>query len=94
MTTQVIFNLDSALKNKAMKKAQAEGITLTSVLKLATKAYVDGFLDIGLVGTEKLNAETRKILIQSLKESKKGKGVSEGFTDADSAIAYLNKGKE
>lgn len=57
MTTQVIFKIDKKLKEKAMAKAQHDGITFTSVLKLATKAFVEGDLMLGLVGSEKFNAK-------------------------------------
>ncbi len=88
MTTQVIFNIDSGLKAKAMKKAQSEGIPFSSVLNLATKAYVEGSLDITLAPAEKFNATARKTLDRALKDLEEGK-VSPRFKDADSLIKYL-----
>lgn len=41
MNTKVIFNIDKKLKVKAMQKAGRQGLTLSSVLNLATQAYVD-----------------------------------------------------
>ena len=46
MTTQVIFKIDKKLKERAMKRAENEGLPFASVLKLATKAYVEGDLTI------------------------------------------------
>ena len=60
MTTQVIFKIEKKLKEQAMKKAQSKGIALASMLKFATKAFVAGQLDVGLVGTEVFNAKTRR----------------------------------
>ena len=73
MTTQVIFKIDKKLKDQAMKKAQHEGIAFASVLKLATQAYINGKLDVELVPQEKLNAKTRRELIQISKDIKAGK---------------------
>lgn len=50
MTTKVIFNTDKKLKAAAMKKARGQGITLSSVLNFATKAYVDDRMKIDVLG--------------------------------------------
>ena len=89
MTTQVIFKIDKKLKNKAMKKAQGEGLAFASVLKLATQAYVKGELDVELVVRRKLNAKTRKEIEQALKDIKSGKNLSPAFDNVADAIAYL-----
>lgn len=47
MTTKTIFNMDSALKKKAMKKAREDGLSLSAVLNLALRAYVGGGLRVG-----------------------------------------------
>ena len=67
MNTQVIFKIDKNLKNKAMKKAQSEGISFTTILKLATKAFVENQLNVGLVTKEEFNPRTRKAIISELK---------------------------
>lgn len=89
MTTQVIFKIDKRLKDKAMKKAQDEGLAFASVLKLATQAYVKGELDVELVARPKLNAKTRKEIELVLKDIKAGKNLSPAFDNVDDAIAYL-----
>ena len=89
MNTQVIFKIDKKLKERAMKKAQEEGVPFTSVLKFATKAYADGDLHVGLVGSESFNEKTRKELAQSLEEMRSGKDMSPGFSSAKEAIKYL-----
>ena len=68
MVTQVIFKIDKKLKDKAMAKAQNEGIAFALVLKLATKAFVAGDLTLGLIGSEKFNATTSKEVRKALKD--------------------------
>lgn len=89
MTTQVIFKIDKRLKDKAMKKAQVEGLAFASVLKLATQAYVNGELDVELVARPKLNAKTRREIEQALRDIKAGKNLSPAFDNVNDAIAYL-----
>lgn len=48
MITQVVFKTDKSLKDKAMKKAQSEGVTLKAVLYNALKLYTEGKLIFGL----------------------------------------------
>jgi antitoxin component of RelBE/YafQ-DinJ toxin-antitoxin module len=91
MTTQVIFKIDKSLKDRAMKKAQGEGVPFASVLKLATKAYVEGQLDIGIVSNQPFNAATRREIASALKDIKTEKNLSPRFTNAKDAIAYLKK---
>ena len=89
MTTQVIFNIDTHLKARAMQKARREGIPFSSVLNFATKAYVDDTLNISLVQEERLNTKTRRMLDRELREIKEGKNMSPLFTNAKDAISYL-----
>ncbi|OGE73592.1 MAG: hypothetical protein A3I07_01015 [Candidatus Doudnabacteria bacterium RIFCSPLOWO2_02_FULL_42_9] len=89
MTTQVIFKIDKKLKEKAMKRAQNEGIAFSSVLKLATEAYAKGSLDVQLVAEPRLNDKTRKVIEKALKDIKAGKNLSPAFDHAEDAIAYL-----
>ena len=89
MITQVIFKIDKKLKDKAMAKAQNEGIAFASVLKLATKAFVDGDLSLGLMGSERFNASTSKEMKRALNDISKGKNMSPAFNNAKDAIAYL-----
>lgn len=89
MTTQVIFKIDKKLKDKAMAKAQHEGISFASVLKLATKAFAEGDLTLGLIGSEKFNAKTAREVKNALKDISRGKNLSPGFTSAKDAIEFL-----
>ena len=90
MTTQVIFKLDKKLKDQAMKKAQSEGVALSSVLKMATKAFVAGDLNVGLVTGERFNAKTRKEMDRIMKDIKAGKNLSPKFSNVHDAFAWLN----
>ena len=49
MNTRINFNIDEDLKNAAMKKARQKGISLSTVLNQATRAFVANTLDIGIV---------------------------------------------
>ena len=49
MTTQVVFNIESKLKELAMTRARREGIPFSAVLTRAAKAYAEGALDIEAV---------------------------------------------
>jgi len=89
MTTQVIFKIDKKLKDQAMKKAQSEGLPFGMVLKLATKAFVEGNLGIGLISNESFNFATGKMINKTLKDIKEGKNLSSRFINAKEAIAYL-----
>jgi len=50
--TQVSFTADPDLKDKALRKAKNEGISLKSLLVYAMKAFVAGKISLGLVDTE------------------------------------------
>ena len=89
MTSQVVFRIDKKLKDRALKKAQIEGLPFAAVLKLATKAYVEGDLDVQLVTQPKLNAKTRRELQKTSKEIRQGKNLSPPFDNAKDSIAYL-----
>jgi len=89
MTSQIIFKIEKKLKDKAMKKAQGEGIAFAAVLKLATQAYIKGDLDVELVARPKLNAKTRNEIAEISKDIKAGKNLSPSFSRAAEAIAYL-----
>lgn len=75
MTSQVVFKVDHKLKAQAMKKAEQEGITLSTVLKLATQEFVDGHLKVGLCETPyHLNERSRRQVQKALDEARAGKG--------------------
>lgn len=91
MNTQVIFKIDKKLKDQAMKKAQSEGLPFGVVLKLATKAFVEGNLNIGIVANESFNKSTTKDINKALADIKAGKNLSPRFSNANEGIAFLKK---
>lgn len=48
MATQVTFIADKDLKDRALKKAKQEGITLKSFFIYAMKGFVDGKISLGI----------------------------------------------
>lgn len=88
MTSQVIVNVDSQLKRRAMKKAQGQGIPFSAVLKLAIKAFVEGHLNVGLVGD--FNEKTRNEISKAEKDIAKGRNISPKFATVAQALAYLD----
>ena len=46
MNVKTIFNMDKKTKKLAMLKARRDGLTLTAVLNIATRAYVSDRLKI------------------------------------------------
>lgn len=91
MTTQVIFKIEKKLKDQAMKKAQNEGIAFAAVLKLATQAYIKGDLEVELVAQSKLNAKTRRELVQISRDIRHGKNLSPAFKSTAEIKKYLMK---
>ena len=91
MVTQIIFKIDSKLKKAAQAKAKAAGIPLSQVYKSATKSFVEGKLDVGLIyyGTLTPNAKTGRELLQSDRDIKAGRGLSPVFTDMKKMDEYL-----
>lgn len=89
MITQVIFKMDKKLKERAMKKARAEGVPFSSVLTLATKSFLDGGLSIEAIQRPVINDRTRKMLDCALKDIKAKKNLPPAFDNAKDAIAYL-----
>ena len=85
MTSQVVFKVDKKIKAQAMKKAQSEGIALSSILKLATQAYIEGDLQLGL----KFNSHTRKELDRILKDVDHGKNLSPAFKSGAEIRSYV-----
>jgi hypothetical protein len=56
MTSKTIFNMNTAIKKAAMKKAKNEGLTLSAVLNFAARAYVDGLLKFQTLDKDTLEA--------------------------------------
>lgn len=89
MESQIIFKLDKKLKERAMQRAQAQGVPLTSVLKMAMKAFADGELTMGLIGIEKLNTATQHEIRTALADITKGNNLSPSSKDAKSVLKHL-----
>ena len=91
MTTQVIFNIDKKLKERAQKKAKADGLSFSDILQMSTRAYVEGKLEPRMIQPEpeKFNTKTRKVLDRALKDIKEGKNLSPRFDNVQDAITYL-----
>ena len=68
MTSKTIFNMNTKLKKAAMKKARSEGWTLSAVLNLATRAYLEDRLRMEILDPE---------LAQGLDDIKHGRVVSQ-----------------
>lgn len=92
MTTQVIFKIDAKLKKAAQVKAKREGISLADLYKSATRSYINGSLDVGLIyyGVLTPNAKTGKELMKARREIKAGKNLSPVFTNTKDINAYLD----
>ncbi|MEK7098807.1 MAG: hypothetical protein AAB908_02805 [Patescibacteria group bacterium] len=86
MTTQVVFNVDSKIKAKAMKRAKQKGIPFAAVLKLATKAFADGRFDFDLVD-EEVRPEKLKLWEQQSRLVEQGKG--RHFASAKEAMEFF-----
>lgn len=52
MSTKIIFNTDKKLKEAAQKKARGQGLTLSAMLNLATRAYVDDEIKIDVIARD------------------------------------------
>lgn len=84
-TSQVIVNVDTKLKNLAMKKAKSLGMPLSVVLNILIKAFVDGEISIGL--REELNEKTRRHMEKARRDFKAGKNISPVFE----SVAQMRK---
>jgi len=87
----MIFNVDSNLKERAMKQAREDGVPFSTVLKLATKAYAEGRLRLAISENLFFNEKTRKEMEKALRDIRAGKNLSPTFTNAEDAIAYLKQ---
>lgn len=64
-----------------MEKARHEGVALSSVLKLATKAFVDGNLDIQLVDKENMKAQAPVVHLKGKSAKRLDRRVGEGMRE-------------
>ncbi len=86
MTSQVIFKIDTKIKEKAMKRAKAEGVPFASFLKMATEKYAEGELGVGLV--MEILPQKMKLLERESRLLDKGKG--RHFTSLKDAQAFID----
>lgn len=86
MTTQVVFNLDTKIKAKAMKRAKDKGIPFAAFLKLASKAFAEGRVDFDLV-EEEVRPEKLKLWEQQSRLVEQGKG--RHFASAKEAMEFF-----
>jgi antitoxin component of RelBE/YafQ-DinJ toxin-antitoxin module len=62
MVKQVVFKIDPKLKERAIKKARAEGLTYSDVLRVATEAYLDNAFEVGLTYNSKFVRDIKAAL--------------------------------
>ena len=91
MTTQVVFQLDKKVKDKAMRRAKREGVPFAAVMKIAAQEYAQERYHIGMLKTERLNEKTQKELKEIMQDIKKGRNISPGFENMEDAIAWLER---
>jgi predicted transcriptional regulator len=60
MNTKIIFNTNKKLKSAAQKKARAQGLTLSAMLNLATRAFVDNDIIIDVIARDLAEARQGK----------------------------------
>ena len=66
MTTQIMFKIEKKLKKAAQKKAKKSGITLSDFYQSATRSFVEGQLDVGLItNQENWHSKSKKNLLRS-----------------------------
>lgn len=85
MTSQVVFNLDSKTKARAMERAKREGMPFASVLKMASKAFAEGEFSIGII--EQVRPEKLRLWEQQSRLMDQGKG--RRFASAKAAREYV-----
>ncbi|MCK4386627.1 MAG: hypothetical protein KAV41_00885 [Candidatus Pacebacteria bacterium] len=90
MDTQIAFKINKDMKDLAMQKANAEGITLSVFLKLAVRSFVDGQLGLGVLNnSEVFNKKTQKELMEIDKDIKVSRNLSPSFSNVKDAVNYL-----
>ena len=89
MNTQIVFNIDKKLKERAMRRAKQEGLPFAAFLKVATEAYAEGEYRVGIIRTETPNAKTGKLLRSARADFKKGRNLSPTFSSGKAMDAYL-----
>ena len=88
MTTKVIFNVDKKVKEKAMKVAKAQGITISDFLSMSLTGFAKGEKRVEII--EIPNAKTKRIINNAMKDIKARKNISPTFTNAKDALEWLH----
>ena len=83
-TTKVIFNIPTAVKNAAAKRAKHEGLTLTTIFTQAARAYGAGDLDVQVVDARPLRPSVARAIKKVIADAKRGINVSGPFSLAES----------
>jgi addiction module RelB/DinJ family antitoxin len=91
MTTVINFKTDKKIKDQAQKIAKAMGLNLSDVLNIYLRHFV--VQKEIYINLNKDESRPSKMLIDAIRESKenmKNGDISPAFSDAESAVAWLN----
>ena len=88
MTTKVIFNVDKKVKEKAMKQAKIQGITISDYLSMSLADFASGKKKVEIV--EQVNDKTLRRLKRAFADAKAGKNLSPAFTNVEDALNWLH----
>ena len=83
-TTKVIFNIPTAVKNAAAKRAKHEGLTLTTIFTQAARAYGAGELDVQAVDARPLRPSVARAIKKVIADAERGINVSGPFSLTES----------
>ena len=92
LTTKVIFNIPRNVKEAAVRRAKREGVTLSTVLSQAARAYGSGVLDVEAVDARPLKPAVMRELKRMIADANRGKSLSPLFTNAADAAKWLKLG--
>ena len=87
-------SIDKKTKELAEKRAKADQMSVSSVMRILLRDYADGTIDIGsfmVRDAAGFTPEKAEELDQALLEIKDGKNLSPGFENADDAITWLKQ---
>ncbi|MCC6639092.1 hypothetical protein IT409_00870 [Candidatus Falkowbacteria bacterium] len=89
MTTPVLFRMNEKLKNKVMKKAKQDGLSLSAIINKTMEAYAAGEIVLHMTTKHELKESVKKELLEAFEDMKHGRNMSEAFDNAEDAIRYL-----
>ena len=73
MTTQIVFNIDSKIKAKAMKRAKSEGVPFALYLRQAAEDFAEGKRGMAIV--DEIRPEKLALWERESKLFDQGKGL-------------------